>query len=252
MTTPLLSVVIPVYNEKQNIASSVERILTEFGPAGGQCEILFVDDNSPDGTAEEVERLAQTTSQIRLVQHGKKEGIGAAHHAGYHAAKGVYVLCMDVDLSQSPSDLLKMKQLLDDGYDLVVGSRYLPHAQQIGKSLSRDWGSKGMNWISRVFLGIPLTDSTHTFRAFRKSLHDELCPQLDQKGHPSFQIQFSFWAARHGFRLGEIAIQFVERSADRGKSKLSVRRELPLFLKLVGRLMFLRMTKNLSFSRQVS
>lgn len=138
MTTPLLSVVIPVYNEKQNIASSVERILAEFGPAGGQCEILFVDDNSPDGTAQEVERLAQITPQVRLVQHGKKEGIGAAHHAGYHAAKGEYILCIDVDLSQSPSDLLKMKRLLDDGYDLVVGSRYLPNAKQIGKSLSRD------------------------------------------------------------------------------------------------------------------
>ena len=135
MTTPLLSVVIPVYNEKQNIASSVERILAEFGPAGGQCEILFVDDNSPDGTAQEVERLAQITPQVRLVQHGKKEGIGAAHHAGYHAAKGEYILCIDVDLSQSPSDLLTMKQLIDQGYDLVVGSRYLPNAKPTTKTL---------------------------------------------------------------------------------------------------------------------
>ncbi len=252
MTTPILSVVIPVYNEKQNIAPSVERILTEFGQAGKQCEILFVDDNSPDGTAQEVERLARLVPQVRLVQHGKKEGIGAAHHAGYHAAKGEYILCVDVDLSQSPSDLLKMKQLLDDGYDLVIGSRYLPNAKQIGKSLSRDWGSKGMNWIVRVFLGIPLTDSTHTFRAFRKSLHNELCPQLDQKGHPSFQIQFSFWAARRGFRLGEIAIEFVERSADHGKSKLSVRRELPMFLKLVWRLVWIRMAKAVFLSRQVN
>ena len=247
MTTPILSVVIPVYNEKENIAPSVERILMEFGPVGKQCEILFVDDNSPDGTAEEVERIARLTPQVRLVQHGKKEGIGAAHHAGYHAAKGEYILCIDVDLSQSPSDLLKMKQLLDAGYDLVVGSRYLPGAKQVGKSLSRDWGSKGMNWIARVFLGIPLTDSTHTFRVFRKSLHDALCSQLDQKGHPSFQIQFSFWAARRGFRLSEVAIQFVERSADRGQSKLSIRRELPLFLRLVGRLMFIRMARVLPF-----
>lgn len=248
MTTPILSVVIPVYNEKQNIAPSVERILTEFGPAGEQCEILFVDDNSPDGTADEVKRLARLVPQVRLVQHGKKEGIGAAHHAGYHAAEGEYILCIDVDLSQSPSDLLRMKQLLDAGYDLVVGSRYMPSAKQAGKSLLRDWGSRGMNWITRVFLGIPLTDSTHTFRVFRKSLHDAICAQLDQKGHPSFQIQFSFWAARHGFRLGEIAIQFVERSAERGKSKLSVRKELPLFLKLIGRLALIRMSRLLPLS----
>jgi dolichol-phosphate mannosyltransferase len=175
------------------------------------------------------------------VQHGKKEGIGAAHHAGYHAAQGEYVMCIDSDLSQSPADLLRMKEVLDSGYDLVVGSRYMKQGKQIGKSVARDWGSKGMNWIARFLLGIPLADCTHTFRAFRISVHESVCPLLDEKGHPSFQIQFCFWAARRGFRITEIPVEFIERASERGKSKISVTHELPRFLALVGRLVFSRL-----------
>jgi dolichol-phosphate mannosyltransferase len=180
--------------------------------------------------------------QVRLVQHGKKEGIGAAHHAGYKAAKGKYVMCIDADLSQSPVDLFKMKAKLDNGYDLVIGSRYMPGGDQVGKSVIRDIGSRGMNFICRFFLGIPLTDCTHTFRAFKKELYEHVASKLDQKGHPNFQVQFSFWTIHKGYRAMEIPIIFEERAADRGQSKLSVKKELPQFLKLVARLMHLRLT----------
>lgn len=242
MTAPLISVVVPVYNEKPNIEPTAREVLAAFEQVASETEILFVDDNSPDGTADEVVRLSGVMPQVRLVQHGKKEGIGAAHHAGYKAAKGEYIMCIDADLSQSPADLFKMKEKLDNGHDLVIGSRYMAGGEQVGKSMIRDIGSRGMNFMCRFFLGIPLTDCTHTFRAFRKSLFNDVNPNLDQKGHPNFQVQFSFWTVHKGYRAVEIPIRFIERADDRGQSKLSVKKELPQFLKLVVRLMNMRLT----------
>lgn len=244
MTAPLISVIVPVYNEKPNIEPTAREVLETFRTAASEMEILFVDDNSPDGTAEEVVRVSGLMPQVRLVQHGRKEGTGAAHHAGYKAANGEYILCIDADLSQSPLDLFKMKSKLDEGYDLVIGSRYMAGGEQVGKSAVRDIGSRGMNFICRYFLGIPLTDCTHTFRGFRKSLFNEVSPYLDQKGHPNFQVQFSFWAIKKGRRTTEIPIRFIERAEDRGQSKISVKKELPNFLKLVGRLMVQRFSSS--------
>jgi len=238
--SPLISVVVPVYNEKANIEPTAREVLEAFKTVSSEMEILFVDDNSPDGTADEVGRVSGIMPQVKLVQHGKKEGIGAAHHAGYKAANGEYIMCIDADLSQSPHDLFKMKSKLDEGYDLVIGSRYMEGGEQVGKSAIRDIGSRGMNFICRFFLGIPLTDCTHTFRAFRKSLFNEVSSKLDQKGHPNFQVQFSFWTVKNGHRTTEIPIKFIEREEDRGQSKISVRKELPQFLKLVGRLIVQR------------
>jgi dolichol-phosphate mannosyltransferase len=240
VTAPSISVIVPVYNEKPNIEPTAREVLEAFKTVSSEMEILFVDDNSPDGTAEEVVRVSGRMPQVRLVQHGKKEGIGAAHHAGYKAANGEYVLCIDADLSQSPLDLFKMKGKLDEGYDLVIGSRYMTGGEQVGKSAVRDIGSRGMNFICRFFLGIPLTDCTHTFRAFRKSLFNEVSQHLDQKGHPNFQVQFSFWTIKKGRKVTEIPIKFVERAEDRGQSKISVKKEFPNFLKLVGRLIVQR------------
>ena len=239
MTNPLISVIVPVYNEKPNIEPTAREIIDAFGQLSSDIEILFVDDNSPDGTADEVERISSQVPQVRLVQHGKKEGIGAAHRAGYEAAKGKYVMCIDADLCQPCSAFLIMKEKLDNGYDLVIGSRYVDGASQTGKPLLRDLGSRGMNLICRILLGIPLTDATHTFRAFRRDVFEDVVLNLDQKGHPNFQVQFSFWILKKGYRATEIPITFVER-ADRGQSKLSVRKEVPSFLRLVGRLMYCR------------
>ena len=173
-----LSIIVPVYNEKMVIEKTSDKLAKAFVDYHGDVEILFVDDNSPDGTAQEVLRVSERLPQVRLVQHGKKEGIGAAHRAGYEAAIGEYILCIDADLSQSPEDLLKIKNKLDEGYDLVIGSRYMANGKQFGKSPIRDIGSRGMNLLCRIFLGIKLTDSTHTFRGFRKKLLEEISKKI--------------------------------------------------------------------------
>ncbi|SVA21569.1 uncharacterized protein METZ01_LOCUS74423 [marine metagenome] len=241
MGRPENSIIIPVYNERENIASTAAGIVAVLGEQAAGTEILFVDDDSPDGTAAEIVEVGQTIPQVRLVQHGRKEGIGAAHNCGYQAAKGRLIFCMDADLSQSPADLLRFKHALDSGSDVVVGSRYLDGGAQSGKSLARDYGSRGMNIATHFLLGIPLTDATHTFRAFRREVFQKIGTCLNDKGHPGFQIQFIFFAIRYGFRVTEIPVQFVERRPDQGVSKLSIRREIPGFAKVVGRLFAARL-----------
>ena len=236
-----ISIVIPVYNEKINILPLTEEMLKTFEHLATALEIIYVDDNSPDGTADEVIRVAKKYPQVRLAQHGKKEGIGAAHHYGYQQARGKYVLCIDADFSQSSMDLLKFIQNLDNGYDVVIGSRYMKEGAQLGKGLVRDLGSRMMNIFAKVLLGIPLADATHTFRGFRRTVFDTVADKLDEKGHPGFQIQFTFWALKKGYKVTEIPIRFVEREEGRGESKISIRKEVPRFLTLMAKMLYTRM-----------
>ena len=235
-----LSIIVPVYNEKQVIEKTSHKILSAFHEFHDQMEILFIDDNSPDGTAEEVLRVSKQSPQVQLVQHGKKEGIGAAHRAGYESARGEYILCIDADLSQSPEDLLKIKNKLDEGYDLVIGSRYMTNGKQLGKSPLRDIGSRGMNLLCRILLGIKLTDCTHTFRGFRKKLFEDFSEKIHSKGHPSFQVELSFWIANTSHKITEIPIHFREREEGVGVSKISIQKEVPPFLRLLIKLFFKR------------
>jgi len=237
-----LSIIVPVYNEKLVIEKTSNKLLATFQEFHNQMEILFVDDNSPDGTAQEVLRVAERSPQVQLVQHGKKEGIGAAHRAGYESARGGYILCIDADLSQSPEDLLKIKNKLDEGYDLVIGSRYMANGKQFGKSPLRDIGSRGMNLLCRILLGIKLTDCTHTFRGFRAELFHEYKSFISSKGHPSFQVEFSFWIANNKKKMLELPIFFKEREDGLGESKISIEKEVPPFLKLLTKLFIKRLT----------
>ena len=236
-----LSIIVPVYNEKQVIEKTSDKLLAAFQEFHEQIEILFVDDNSPDGTANEVLRVSKSLPQVQLVQHGKKEGIGAAHRAGYESARGEYILCIDADLSQSPDDLLKIKNKLDEGYDLVIGSRYMANGKQFGKSPLRDLGSRGMNLLCRILLGIKLTDCTHTFRGFRKKLFVEFQKKYTQKDTLLFQVEFSFWIASISNKITEIPIHFKEREEGVGVSKISIQKEVPPFLKLLIKLCFKRL-----------
>jgi len=235
-----ISIVIPVYNEKVNISPLTEELLKTFEHLATALEIIYVDDNSPDGTADEVICVAEKYPQVRLAQHGKKEGIGAAHHYGYQQAHGKYILCIDADFSQSSKDLLKFIQNLDNGYDLVIGSRYMKEGAQVGKGLVRDLGSRVMNMLTKVLLGIPLADATHTFRGFRRNVFDTVADKLDEKGHPGFQVQFTFWALKKGYKVKEIPIRFIEREEGRGESKISIRKEVPRFLALIARVLYAR------------
>lgn len=240
----IISIIVPVYNERRVVESTAQRIMAVFKNIDDDVELLFIDDNSPDGTAEEVIRVSKFIPEVKLIQNGNKEGIGAAHRAGYEAAVGKYILCIDADLSQSPEDLLKIKQKLDDGYDLVIGSRYMKDGKQLGKSPLRDLGSRGMNLLCRIVLGLKLTDSTHTFRGFKSNLYKKYSSRLNSKGHPDFQVEFSFWIQKDGNKVIELPIHFKEREESLGQSKIIIHKEAPRFLKLLIKLFVARLLRD--------
>ena len=147
---------------------------------------------------------------------------------------------MDADLSQAPEDFLKMREKILAEDDMVIGSRYIKGGEQIGKNLIKNLGSRCMNSIATLTLGIKLKDFTHTFRAFKRTMFKALDAELNERGHPAFQVQFTFWALRKGFKVSEIPIQFVEREANRGASKLSVKVEVTRYIKIISKLLMIR------------
>jgi|TARA_B110000263_G_C15304326_1_gene509557 glycosyltransferase involved in cell wall biosynthesis len=245
-----LSIIVPVYNERQNIELTVDKIIDCFSDQLNKMEILFIDDDSPDGTAKEILRISKKIKQVKLIRNGIKEGLGAAHKAGYEAASGEQILTIDADFSQLPEDLLNIKKKIDEGYDLVIGSRYMKDGSQIGKSFLKDLGSRFINYVCRYLLGIKLKDCTHGCRGFKKDVFEKIRDKLDTKGHPSFVIQFAFWSFAYKMKCLEVPISFKERSPSMGESKISIREEIPPFLSLTTRLVFTRIARRFNISNK--
>ena len=163
------SFIVPVYNEKQNIFPTVHEIF-KFHKIPNQFEILFIDDNSPDGTADEVNKAHLIYSNVKLIQHGNKEGIGAALAFGCRFARYDHIVFIDADLSQSPSYIAQMIKYIELGYDMVIGSRYLKNSKKINQSFFRKYGSYLFNIFTKFILRINVTDITHSFRVFKKDI----------------------------------------------------------------------------------
>ena len=231
------SFVIPVYNERINIESAANEIRNKFDSYSKDYEILFVDDNSPDGTGEEVMKLALKDDRIKLFQHGKKNGLGAAIKYGYLQTQGQFIIGIDVDLSQSVDDLLKMIRFMKNNKaDMVIGSRYTKGGKQINKPWVRDFASKSMNYLVSKILRMQIYDLSHTFRVFDRKIIDNIKNLLVENGHPSFMTEFTYFAKKKNFKILEYPIIFIERDASKGVSKLSVTKEIPSYLKFILKL----------------
>tara|TARA_B100001057_G_scaffold221315_1_gene221706 strand:+ start:2701 stop:3408 length:708 start_codon:yes stop_codon:yes gene_type:complete len=227
------SFVVPIYNEKKNIAPTINEIEKYF--SNEKFEILFVDDNSPDGSADEVNYISSKNQKIRLIQHGKKEGIGAALNYGCKYTNGNLIVFIDADLSQSPKFINDMTLIIHQNYDMVIGSRYMKNSKILNQSLFKKTGSYMFNIFTRFLLKIKLTDITHSFRIFKKKVFIDLEDQLNEKGHPSFTIQLTNLALKNKFKLTEYPITFIERDSSQGVSKLSITKELISSIRLVIR-----------------
>jgi dolichol-phosphate mannosyltransferase len=215
-------VVIPTYNESENIALVVGGVL-DIDPEN---EVLVVDDNSPDGTGRIAEGLADEQRRVNVLHRRRKEGLGPAYKEGFKKALAMgaqRVVQMDADLSHPVEDLPRLYQAIDDGCDLVLGSRYVEGITVVNWPMGRLLLSYLGNLYARVLLGgVPVKDATGGFKCWRR----EALEAIDLEGVASngyvFQVEMNYRAWLKGLRLREIPIIFVDRRRGRSKMNLGI------------------------------
>ncbi|MBU0732333.1 polyprenol monophosphomannose synthase [Patescibacteria group bacterium] len=213
-------IVIPTYNEKENIPKLLEKIFN----LEDSFDLLFVDDNSPDGTGKLLDELAVKYENIKVLHRGKKEGLGPAYIAGFkEALKGDYDLIfeMDADLSHHPRFLNDFVNKADQA-DLVIGSRYMNNRiSVVNWPMKRLILSRTANSYVRIVTGLPLTDTTSGFKCFHREVLEAIdFDKVEADGY-SFQVEMNYKAMKKGFKLAEVPIVFYDRV--KGKSKLDKR-----------------------------
>ncbi|MFI6677134.1 polyprenol monophosphomannose synthase [Kribbella sp. NPDC050470] len=221
-TTPFadlgrILVIIPTYNEAENI----EPIVSRLRDAVPEADVLVADDNSPDGTGELADKLAANDDHVHVLHRKGKEGLGAAYIAGFRwgieRSYGVLVE-HDADGSHQPEQLPRLLTALRDA-DLVLGSRYVKGGEVQNWPKSREILSRGGNIYTRLALGVPLQDATGGYRAFRRATLEGIgLDEVASAGY-CFQVDLAWRAIKSGFRVVEVPITFVER--ERGQSKMS-------------------------------
>ncbi len=203
-------VVIPTYNEIENIESLINIVLSKINGLN----ILVVDDNSPDGTAKAVKEMMKNDDRIHLIERPGKMGLGTAYCDGFRYAldKGFEAIFeMDADFSHDPNELPKFLEKIEEGYDLVIGSRYIKGVNVINWPLSRLLLSYFANMYSRVITGMPVMDATGGFKCFRASKLAEIDLSTVKTNGYGFQIEMNYRMWVNGAKIKELPIIFVDR-----------------------------------------
>jgi dolichol-phosphate mannosyltransferase len=215
--------VLPTYNEAENIEPLVRAALAQLESTGMEHRVLVVDDGSPDGTGQIADRLASELGPVQVLHRQRKAGLGRAYLAGFAVALeggADLVLEMDSDFSHDPADIPRLIEAAGRA-DLVLGSRYVP-----GGGVT-DWGpvrralSRGGSWYARVLLGIPVHDLTGGFKCFHRKVLVALDLESIHADGYGFQIEMTYRALRAGFTVEEVPILFHERRV--GQSKMTAR-----------------------------
>jgi len=212
-------VIIPTYNERENLPALVPAVLA----VDPQLELLVVDDNSPDGTGRLADALARETGRVHVLHRLEKQGIGTAYVAGFrYALAGGYerIVEMDADFSHRPADLPRLLEAARFA-DVVIGSRNVPGGRVIGWSPLRHVISKGGSLYARLLLGLPIRDCTGGFKCFRRDALRQLDLGALRSNGYAFQVEVNHACARVGLRFAEVPIVFPDR--ERGTSKMSGR-----------------------------
>ena len=228
-------IVIPTYNEINNISELIEKIMS----VSNALDILFIDDNSPDGTGVFLEEISNEKKEINLLSRPGKMGLGTAYIEGFKWAienNYDYVLQMDADMSHNPSDIPRMLDFIKEN-DLVIGSRYLEGFNVVNWPLRRLLLSYGANLYTRILTGLPINDSTGGFKCFRIDvLRNINLEQIVSEGY-SFQIEMNYLSWISNFKIKEISIVFTDRTV--GQSKMSKKIILEAIF-MVPKIMFQR------------
>ena len=212
-------VVIPTYNERENIRD----ILTMVCALKPRFDVLVVDDGSPDGTAAVVnEEIAKTPDQIFLLERKGKLGLGTAYITGFKWALEQdydYICEMDADFSHNPTDLIRLQEACENGADMAIGSRYVTGVNVVNWPMGRVLMSYFASFYVRIITGMPFRDSTAGFKCYHQRVFDKLDLNKIQFIGYAFQIEMKFNAWKHGFKIVEVPIIFTDRT--KGTSKMS-------------------------------
>jgi len=215
--TDRVVIVIPTYNERQNLEIIAGRIRESVPDA----DVLVVDDNSPDGTGDLADKLSEADSRVHVMHRTEKAGLGRAYVAGFTWAleRGYDAIVeMDADGSHRPEDLPRLLTAIS-GADAVIGSRYVPGGTVVNWPKSREFLSRGANIYNRMMLGISVKDATGGFRVYRAATLRKLNLNNIESAGYCFQIDMTLRVLQAGLKLTEVPITFVER--ERGSSKMS-------------------------------
>jgi dolichol-phosphate mannosyltransferase len=229
--------VVPTYNEAENIERFVRTVLPPLAAAASEHHVLIVDDGSPDGTGEIAERLAAELEPVQVLHRSEKNGLGRAYVAGFERAlaEGAQlVMQMDADFSHDPRSIPSLIAAAHDA-DLVLGSRYVAGGGVQDWGLGRRLLSRGGSWYARTILGVPVRDLTGGFKCFRRHVLERLSPSAFDTAGFGFQIETTYRAIQAGARVREVPIRFRDRQA--GVSKMSPR----IVVEALGRVLALRL-----------
>ena len=212
-------VIIPTYNEKENVSAMIDKVLS----LDGQFNMLFVDDGSPDGTADIIrERQKSHPERINLICRSGKLGLGTAYITGFKwALEAGYDLIfeMDCDFSHNPDDLLRLAARLESDADVVIGSRYVKGVNVVNWPLGRLLMSYFASKYVKIVTGMPVCDATAGFVGYKAEVLRKINLARVQMVGYGFKIEMKYTAWKHGFRIAEESIIFIDRFA--GTSKMS-------------------------------
>ncbi|MBU2542665.1 polyprenol monophosphomannose synthase [Patescibacteria group bacterium] len=238
-------IVIPTYNESENIEKLIKKI---FEQKIDGLEILVVDDNSPDGTAQIVKNLQSrqfggqaiiNNQQIHLLERQGKLGLGSAYVAGFKKALDLgadFIFEMDADFSHDPEDVPRLLEASRSA-DLAIGSRKIKGGKVIGWGWTRKFMSNGAMWFSRIILGLKPMDVTAGFRCFRRRVLESISIDTIKSNGYAFQEELLYRTQKAGFTITEVPVIFIDRQE--GKSKLS-KKDIFEFFWIILKLRFKR------------
>ena len=214
------SVLLPTYNERDNLPLIVWLLVKYFTEGEFDFEIIVIDDGSPDGTLDVAKQLEKIYGKDKIVlrPREKKLGLGTAYIHGIKHATGNFIIIMDADLSHHPKFIPQfIKKQREGNYDLVSGTRYIGDGGVYGWGLKRKFISRTANYITQILLRPGASDVTGSFRLYRKEVLEKLIKACVSKGYV-FQMEMIIRARQFGYNIGEVPISFVDRVY--GSSKL--------------------------------
>jgi len=227
-----VSVIVPTYNERENLPILIERINKIFVDGGIIGEAVIIDDNSPDGTGQLAEQLRRKYKFLRVIHRPSKLGLGSAYREGFRAAVGKLLFTMDADLSHDPAHMPQFIERAEHA-DVVVGSRYVKGGGIIGWGLYRKLVSKVANFLAGIVVGADVNDITSGYRAYRKEVLEKVPLEEIRSSGYAFQLEIISEIRKKGFKIDSVPIVFTDRR--KGRSKLGMR-EILSFLMLTIKL----------------